>query len=267
MVAVIALVGGGGLAVAATLGASMVLLQFAIGTLNDLVDAPSDAAVRVDKAIPAGLVSAQAARVIAGACAAGGILLAAAGGPGLALLALLVLAIGAVYDLRAKGTSWSWIPLAVGIPILPVYGWYGATGALPAVFVILVPAAANAGAALAIANAVVDMERDVAAGAGSVAIALGPGRASAIVVVLHLVVASLAVGTGLVLGAPSGWVAAIVLSAVVPVGGAVFGIAAALRSGTPGREVAWEIQAVGTGLLAVAWMAALSAAAALSVSS
>jgi len=267
VVAVIALVGGGGLTVAATLGASMVLLQFAIGTLNDIVDAPADRVSRVDKAIPGGLVSIQKARGIAVACAAAGLLLAATAGPGVVLLALLGLGIGAVYDLRAKGTSWSWIPLSIGIPILPAYGWLGATGVLPAVFVVLVPAAANAGAALAIANAVVDMDRDVAAGAGSVAVALGPGRASVIVVVLHLVVATLAVGTGLVLGAPTGWVAAIVLSAVVPLGGAVLGIWAALRTGTSGRELAWEIQAVGTGLLAVAWMGALSAAAALSVPS
>ena len=32
----------------------------------------------------------------------------------------------------AKGTAWSWLPFAVGIPLLPVYGWLGAAGALPA---------------------------------------------------------------------------------------------------------------------------------------
>ena len=70
------------------------------------------------------------------------------------------LGIGLAYDLWAKGTTLSWLPFAVGIPLLPVYGWYGATGELPGLFVVLVPAAANAGTALAIANAIVDMERD-----------------------------------------------------------------------------------------------------------
>jgi 4-hydroxybenzoate polyprenyltransferase len=259
VVCVVALVGGGGSGTALTLGASMTLLQFAIGTLNDLVDASRDAVARDDKAIPAGLVSVRSARAIAVACAAGGLVLAATEGPGVVILGILGLGIGAAYDLRAKGTTWSWIPLAVGVPLLPVFGWLGATGELPGVFVVLVPAAANAGAALAIANAVVDIERDEAAGSSSIAVALGPGRSSIVVLTLHLVVAALAVGTGYALGAPTGWVAAILLSALVPLGGAVLGLAAALRAGTSGRELAWEIQAVGTGLLAVAWMGALSA--------
>jgi 4-hydroxybenzoate polyprenyltransferase len=237
----------------------MTLLQFAIGIVNDLVDAPRDAGVRADKAIPAGLVRPGTARVLAVTCAAGGLALAATGGPGLVLLALGVLGIGAAYDLWARGTTWSWIPLAVGIPILPVFGWFGATNQVPGIFIVLVPAAANAGAALAIANAVVDIERDEAAGSGSIAVALGPGRSAGLALVLHLVVAALAVGTASTLGAPTGWVTAIVLSATVPIGGAVVGIGTALRAGTSGRELAWEIQAVGTGLLAVAWIGALSA--------
>ena len=256
-----ALVGGGGPGAALALGLSMTLLQFAIGTLNDLVDAPRDTVARQDKAIPAGLVSVRFARAIAIASAAGGLALAATAGAGLVLLGILGLGIGAAYDLRARGTTWSWIPLAVGVPLLPVFGWYGATGGLPGIFVVLVPAAANAGAALAIANAVVDIERDEAAGSSSIAVALGAGRSSVVVLALHLVVAALAVGTGYALGAPTGWVAAILLSAFVPIGGAVLGLGAAVRAGTSGRELAWEIQAVGTGLLAVAWMGALSASA------
>jgi hypothetical protein len=49
------------------------------------------------------------------------------------------------------------------------------------------------------------------------------------------------------------------VSALVPLGGAVFGIAAAARATTGLRELAFEIQAVGTGLLAVAWLCALGA--------
>lgn len=261
----VALVGGGGPRAALTLGASMTLLQFAIGALNDLVDAPRDAVARTDKAIPAGLVSRPTAGLVVAGSAVAGLALAATGGPGLVLLAVLVLGIGAAYDLRARGTAWSWVPLAVGVPILPVFGWFGATGLLPGIFIVLVPAAANAGAALAIANAVVDIERDEAAGSASIAVALGPGRSSAIVLLLHVVVAALAVATAATLGSPEGWVAAIALSAVVPVGGGIVGIAAALRSGVSGRELAWEIQAVGTGLLAVAWIGALSASAGMAV--
>lgn len=254
-----ALVGGGGLVTAVALGASMTLLQFAIGALNDAVDAPRDAG-RETKPIPAGLISVRTAVTVAGLCAAGGLLLALAGGPGLVLLALAVLGIGAWYDLVAKGTTLSWLPLAAGVPLLPVYGWFGATGGLPDVFLVLVPAAANAGAALAIANAIVDMDRDAAASSGSIALALGARRASLLVVVLHLVVAAMAVGTAIAVGAPRGWVAILLATTLVPLGGALLGVAAARRSGTAGRELAWEIQAVGTGLLAVAWVSALSAA-------
>lgn len=261
VVAVVAIVGGGGTTTAITLGASVTLIQFAIGTLNDVVDAPRDADHRVGKPIPAGLIRASVARWIAVACAAGGLLLAFTGGPGLGLIAAIGLGIGVAYDLRAKGTTMSWLPFAVGIPLLPVFGWYGATGTLPGLFLVLVPAAANAGAALAIANAIVDIERDKAAGSGSIARALGPGRASGLVVALHTVVALLAVGTAVTLGAPAGWIVAIVAAALAPLGGAVFGVVAAIRLGASSRELAWEIQAVGTGLLAVAWVSALSASA------
>jgi 4-hydroxybenzoate polyprenyltransferase len=259
-VGLVALVGGGGPGTAAVLGLSMMLIQFAIGTLNDIVDAPRDAGRKPPKPIPAGQVGLRVAKAVAIASAAGGLVLASAGGPVLVLLAAVGLTIGAWYDLRAKGTSLSWLPLALGIPLLLVFGWYGATGDLPAIFIVIIPAAATAGAALAVANAIVDMERDEAAGISSIALALGAGRAGALVILLQLVVAVLALATAVAFGAPTGWVAAVLVTAAAPLGGAVLGLVAAVREGTGWRELAWEIQAVGTGLLAVAWLGALSAA-------
>ncbi len=260
VVALVALVAGGSPPVALALGLSMMLLQFAIGTVNDIVDAPRDAGRKPGKPIPGGFVTMRAARTVAVVCAGGGLALALVGGPWLVGLGVAVLGIGLAYDLWAKGTTLSWLPFAVGIPLLPVYGWYGATGALPGLFLVLVPAAANAGTALAIANAIVDMERDEAAGAHSIALALGPARAGWLVIALHGVVAVLALGTAIVLGAPTGWVVAILLAAAAPLAGAVLGLVAAQRPASTWRELAWEIQAVGTGLLAVAWLGALSAA-------
>ncbi len=260
VVLLIALVAGGGPVTALVLGASMTLLQFAIGAVNDLVDAPTDTAGhKPGKPIAEGIVTPTAARVVAVACAAGGLLLSLAGGPLLFALAVVVLGIGLSYDLWAKGTTLSWLPFAVGIPLLPVFGWYGAAGSLPGLFVVLVPAAANAGSALAIANATVDADRDEEAGQRSIALALGPGRAAWLVLVLHAVVAVLAVATAAVLGSPTGWVVAVLLATLGPLGGAALGVAAAHREGSNLKELAWEIQAVGTGLLAVAWLAALGA--------
>src|SRR4029077_9423510 len=227
-----------------------------------LVDAPVDHIGKPGKPIPAGLVTADAARAIVVGGALLGLLLAAPGGLALLVLAGIVLAIGGWYDLRAKGTTLSWLPFALGIPLLPVFGWYGAVGSLPAVFFVLIPAAANAGTALAIANAIVDMERDDAAGIESIALALGARRASWLVVGLQGVVTFLAIGTAAVVGAPTGWALAVLFTACVPLAGAILGLATVYRGGGPGwREVAWEIQAVGSGLLAVAWLAALSASA------
>ncbi len=155
----------------------MTALQFAIGALNDVVDAPADAGRVPPKPIPGGLVAARTGLLVATIAAIVGLALAVPSGPALVLLGGVVLAIGAVYDLVAKGTPWSWVPFAVGIPILPVFGWYGAAGALPGFFVVLVPMAVLAGAGLAIANARVDVEDDTRAGVASVATALGPDRA------------------------------------------------------------------------------------------
>jgi 4-hydroxybenzoate polyprenyltransferase len=260
VVALIAVVAGAAYGTAAILGASMTLLQFAIGAANDVVDARTDAdGQKPGKPIPEGVVTPSAARAVAVACAVAGVLLASIGGAGLVGLALVVLGIGLAYDLWAKGTTLSWLPFAVGIPLLPVYGWFGAAGSLPGLFVVLVPAAANAGSALAIANATVDAERDAEAGQRSIALALGPDRAAWLVLVLHAVVAFLAVGTAAVLGSPAGWVVAVLLATLGPVGGAVLGVVAARRDRSNLKELAWEIQAIGTGLLAVAWLAALGA--------
>jgi 4-hydroxybenzoate polyprenyltransferase len=261
VVALIALVAGGGLPLAFSLGLSMTCLHFAIGTVNDLVDAPSDAGRKPGKPIPAGVVTVSQARLVAAVSASLGLLLAVVGGPGLLVLAAVGLAIGLAYDLWAKGTTLSWLPFAVGIPILPLFGWFGATREVPGLVVVLVPAAASAGTALAIANAIVDMDRDRSAGDRSIALALGAGRAAALVLVLHGAVAALAVGTAAILGAPTGWVIAVLGASLAPLGGAVLGLVAASRPGPDLRELAWEVQAVGTGLLAVAWLGALSASA------
>ncbi len=259
VVALVALVAGGGLPIAAALGLSMTLLQFTIGIVNDLVDASTDAGLKAGKPIPDGLVSVTQARLAAVVAGSAGLLLSLVGGPGALLLAVVGLAIGIAYDLWAKGTTLSWLPLATGIPLLPVYGWYGATGELPGLFLVLIPAAANAGTALALANSLVDMERDRAAGQRSIALALGWARASRLVLALQVVVAVLAVGTSVALGAPTGWVGAVLLATMAPIGGAVMGLLAARRGITGLRELSWDVQAVGTGLLAVAWLGALSA--------
>ena len=152
-----------------------------------------------------------------------------------------------------KGTPWSWLPFAVGIPILPVFGWLGATGTLPPVFALLVPVAVAAGAALAIANSLADIERDRGAGVKSIATALGAERAWAINAWLVVAIAVVAVVSALTLGAATGRVAAVTAAGALPIAAAAYG-----RGGGPDRrERAWQLEAIGIAAVGVAWIWAL----------
>ena len=120
----------------------MTALQASIGSLNDLVDAPADAGRKPGKPIPAGLVSARdGARSWSSPRPSSGSSSARRPGACDVALAAVVLAIGLRLRPRFKGTAWSWVPFAVGIPLLPVFGWLGAAGQPAGLFVVLVPVA------------------------------------------------------------------------------------------------------------------------------
>lgn len=250
VVAVLAVLAGAPVGEGLRLGLAMTGLQVSIGALNDILDAPADAGQKPGKPIPAGLVRVRAAWIVVLAGASLGLALSApSGGPTVAV-ATLVLAIGFAYDLRFKGTPWSFLPFAIGIPLLPVYAWLGATGELPAWFAILVPCGVLAGAALAIANALADLERDRASGVGSVAVHLGAVPAWTLQVVLHGLVVGLALTT---LAAARG--AGPALLVVGLAGTALLGGAIIARSPSPRtRERAWQLQALGTAALAAGWV-------------
>lgn len=249
---------GAQLGVVALLGLSMTFLQFAIGALNDVHDAPADAATdRVPpKPIPAGLVSADVGRLVVVASASIGLGLAALFGSALLVLAGVVLVIGFGYDLVAKGTAWSWLPFAIGIPILPVYGWFGATGVVADWTVGLVPAAALVGAALALANALADVERDMASGITTIVTKLGVQWSRRALVGAWAGAVAIALGWLVADGASAMRLAAFVPAVSVVLGGVVLA-----WSGGPGRrEWGWRVQAVGAGLTAVAWLTVVASA-------
>jgi 4-hydroxybenzoate polyprenyltransferase len=235
----------------------MTLLQLGIGVTNDLVDAPHDAGRKPGKPIAAGLVGRQTALRVALGLFAAGLVLGASVGPVVGLLSVVVVGIGLAYDLRLKGSAWSWLPFAVGIPILPAYGWIGATGGLAPPFIVLLPAAVAAGAALAIGNALVDVERDRASGISSVAVALGGRTAQRAVVGLLAGVLIAAVGSALAVGSagmgasPRPIVLGLVVAGGLPVAAAWVG---AGRSPVA-REWAWRVEAIGLATLAGLWLA------------
>lgn len=256
MTAAIAAIAGADSSRVLLLGGSMLLVQLGIGAANDWADAPADGLARPDKPIPAGQVSRPAAAGIALTAGAAGLALAAvAGGVVLAIAALGLLA-GLAYDLRLKGTRWSWVPYALGVPLLPLFGWVGATGAVPPAFAVLLPCALVAGAALAVANALADVERDRVAGVETVATTLGIVTARRVGAILQAVVVGVAVASALALGGDSRWVAL----AVVGGGIVVVGLRLGWDSGRDARQRAWEVQAFGLAVLAAGWVGALAAA-------
>ncbi len=231
----------------------MTALQFAIGALNDLIDAPADEGRVPPKPIPSGLVSVEAAQTVAVTSAVLGVGIAATIAPGVAVLALVVLGIGASYDLAAKGTAWSWLPFAIGIPVLPVYGWYGAAGALPSFFAVLFPMGVLAGAALAIANARVDLDADRASGTASIATRLGEERAWWVHAGLWAATVVMAVAWLVAVSAPAAGVAGVLVMAVVLLG-------VVLRARGPAgrrRRWAWELEAIIGSTALVAWLIAV----------
>jgi 4-hydroxybenzoate polyprenyltransferase len=251
----VAIVAGAPLDLAVRIGAAMTCLQLGIGTLNDVVDAPADMGRKPGKPIPAGLVGLAAARAAAIVLFGAGLALAASVSAGLGVLSLVVVGIGLAYDLRLKGTAWSWLPFAVGIPILPVFGWYGATGGLPVAFAVLVPAAVAAGAALALANGLVDIERDEAAGRTSAAARIGPDRTVAVIAGLFASIALLAVGTAVAVGVDGLELVALIVAGIAPTAAAI----ASRGRSAGGREWAWRIEAVAVAALGLLWVRAVLA--------
>jgi 4-hydroxybenzoate polyprenyltransferase len=112
-----------------------------------------------------------------------------------------------------------------------------------------------AGAALAYANALADLERDRAAGTMTVATALGREGTWRTGAALQVVVAVVAVTMIAVVG---GDMRALV-AALAAAGLIVLGLALG-RSDDPWRRTrGWEVQGVGVGLLAAAWLAGVVA--------
>jgi 4-hydroxybenzoate polyprenyltransferase len=234
----------------------MTLLQASIGALNDVVDAPADAIGQPWKPIPAGRITAPAARSVVAGAAGAGLLLAAIVGPVTLAVALAILAVGYAYDVRLKATPWSWLPFAAGIPLLPVFAWVGATTTLPAVFGVLIPAAVAAGAGLALGNALVDLDEDRLAGVRSPAQVWGRAWTSRASSILLAGVAAVAAAAAVLLGLG-------LLPVVLSGGLGATAVVAGRWLASPDRTVrerAWQAQAAAVGGLAAVWLAAVVAA-------
>lgn len=103
------------------LAAAMLAFQFAIGASNDVLDYPADLSTERDKPLVRGAVSLPAARGIAAAAIAAGLLITITLPLDAWLIGLAGLACGLVYNARLKHTALSWVPLAVALPLIPAW--------------------------------------------------------------------------------------------------------------------------------------------------
>lgn len=251
----LALVAGGSLRVATGLGLSMLGIQFAIGAFNDYFDVDLDEVAKPDKPIPSGLVARPTAAVIGTIAGGGGLLMAAAFGAPELLLAVAMLTAGIAYDVILKRGPLGWVCLAVALPLLPVFAWFGAAGVMPPRAELLLPLAALAGPALQLANGLVDLDRDRAVGVRGLPAWLGRGASLAVMAVLQSAIHAVA-WLALLLGEP---VPPDILLLVVAAGGLTLtGLVLSTSPRASYREWGWRAQAGGLALLALAWLAAVS---------
>lgn len=253
----IALVAGGGPPTAIRLGLAMLALQASIGALNDLLDVDADRVAKPSKPLASGSVSPGLARAVVIGGLITGLGLASVSGPVVAGIALAGVGAGYLYDVRLKDSAWGPVAFAVGVPLLPVFAWFGAAGTLPDPFLALVPAAALGGFALAIANALADEADDRLTGVATAATRLGSATAWRLHVVLLVAMVVVALVALAWIGGhgPGQWLVA-AGCALIAVG--------AIASRPPrarGRPHGWEIEAAGVGLLGAGWLMALGPAA------
>ncbi|CAN5658860.1 UbiA family prenyltransferase [soil metagenome] len=237
------------------LAASMLGIQFSIGALNDYFDVDLDVVAKPAKPIPSGVVAHQSALAVGVACGLFGIVVAAAFGPRVLLLALAMLAAGVAYDALLKRGPFGWVCFAIAFPLLPVFAWYGATGEMPPRPELLLPLAALAGPALQLANGLVDLEGDRRLGVRGLPEVLGRAGSLAVLAALQLTIHAAAWWT--LLSGPS---AGNLSLFAVAVSGAVTLSGVVLSAGPDPewREWGWRGQAVGLALLAIGWLAAIT---------
>jgi 4-hydroxybenzoate polyprenyltransferase len=142
---------------------AVIAIYGSIGALNDYCDYPLDKTAKPGKPLVRGLVSFRFALAQTAILGVIGMALSFALNWQTACFSALILALGIWYDIRAKRSLLSWVPYAVGVPTLPVWG-FAAAGRFERVLLMAYPLGALLSLALNMSNTLPDWEADVAFG-------------------------------------------------------------------------------------------------------
>ena len=205
-------------------GAAVLAGQLSVGWSNDWIDAARDVLVgRTDKPVAAGDVAAVTVGRAAAAAALACVVLSFALGWRAGLTHVAAVAVAWAYNLRLKGTWWSWLPYAVSFSLLACVVTLALPGRpVPAGWAVAAAGLLGVGAHLA--NVLPDLEDDVATGVLGLGHRLGRLRTGLLAPVV------LVTATALVVGGPPGrptpvaWVGAAAATAL-----AVTAVVVALR--------------------------------------
>lgn len=215
---VLAAVAGNGPARCAVVAAAILCGQLTIGWTNDLHDLAADRLVgRMSKPLAAGQVSVRTVEVATGVAGAATIVLSLQLGWRAGLLHLGAVAAGWAYNLRLKGTWWSWLPYAVAFGSLPAIVTF-ALPAHPAPAAWAVVAGACLGTSANFANALNDVDDDRVTGFRGAPARIG-ARSSLLVSALLALASCLVIAIG-----PAGGVG------VVSTAGVAIGIGAVVAA-------------------------------------
>ncbi len=183
---------GGSRVTWAQLGGGMLLFQFSIGIMNDVVDATDDRASKPWKPIARGAFRRDRAALLAGMCAGAGLLVTITFPLQAWLVGVVGLGCGLAYDVVLKRTVLSWLPYAIAIPLVPIWV-YAAIDAWDALLWWTLPLGALLGFSLHIANQLPDADQDGRRGIRSAAQRVDTRRAYGLAVGAFGVAASVAV--------------------------------------------------------------------------
>lgn len=242
---------------ALALALSVFLISSAVGSMNDYLDVELDRATKPAKPIVRDDISQRTAFGVSVGSAVIGVGLSFLLGFPAGSIALLVLASGLAYDVWLKGTLWSWLPYAIGIPALPVWSFLAADAFTP-VLLLSFPLGALIALALQLANTVPDIEGDRSFGVVGLAHRLGVNGSLVVIWVCFALSIGLLAMTPQVLGNdpallfPGIAAGAVLLTAMI--------LDTIISRSHARFQRGWYMSAVLGGVLGIAWVLSLPTA-------